>query len=223
MNYKFISNTRLFKGLTEKEIKLALSCLKAYTKDYKKDDVIYHSGTFVDAIGLVLSGSVNIEQDDAWGNVSILDNIGIKRVFAEAYVCAEKELLMIDVVAAEATEILFLNMNHLIETGDNSRSFYMKIVRNMLSIMAAKNLNLSRKISHTTPKSIRGRLLSYLSYQAAVQGKKEFEVPFNRQQLANYLCVDRSAMSNELGKMKKEGLLLYNKNKFSLLNQMSEL
>ena len=223
MDYKFISNTRVFKGLTEEETKSALKCLKAYIKEYNKGDVIYHSGSVVDAIGLVVSGGVNIEQNDVWGNVSILDNIGAGRVFAEAYVCAKKAILMIDVVAAEPSKILFLNMNIIAETCDNSCPFYMKIVQNMLSIMAEKNLNLSRKISHTTPKSIRDRLLSYLSYQAAVQGRNQFEIPFNRLQLANYLCVDRSALSNELGKMKRDGLISYEKNKFSLLNQINEL
>lgn len=216
MNYTFISKTKIFQGLSEKETEDVLVCMQAKTKTYRKGEMIYRSGSIVDSIGLVLSGSVNIEQNDAWGNVSILDNIGRGRVFAEAYVCAEKEVLTIDVVAAEQSEILFLNLDKVISICGNTCPFHVKLVRNMLSVMAFKNLNLSRKISHTTPKSIRGKLLSYLSYQAMSQGKFQFEIPFNRQQLADYLCVDRSAMSNELSKMQKEGLLSYNKNSFCL-------
>ncbi|WP_230399779.1 Crp/Fnr family transcriptional regulator [Novisyntrophococcus fermenticellae] len=216
MNYTFISKTKIFQGLSEKETEDVLVCMQANTKTYRKGEMIYRSGSIVDSIGLVLSGSVNIEQNDAWGNVSILDNIGRGRVFAEAYVCAEKEVLTIDVVAAEQSEILFLNLDKVISICGNTCPFHVKLVRNMLSVMAFKNLNLSRKISHTTPKSIRGKLLSYLSYQAMSQGKFQFEIPFNRQQLADYLCVDRSAMSNELSKMQKEGLLSYNKNSFCL-------
>lgn len=216
MDYGFISKTKIFQGLSEKETEDVLVCMQANTKMYRKGEMIYHSGSVVDSIGLVLSGSVNIEQNDAWGNVSILDNIGRGRVFAEAYVCAEKEVLTIDVVAAEQSEILFLNLDKVISICGNTCPFHVKLVRNMLSVMAFKNLNLSRKISHTTPKSIRGKLLSYLSYQAMSQGEFQFEIPFNRQQLADYLCVDRSAMSNELSKMQKEGLLSYNKNVFCL-------
>ncbi|HIU77443.1 MAG TPA: Crp/Fnr family transcriptional regulator [Candidatus Pelethocola excrementipullorum] len=219
MNYAFISKTKMFFGLSEEETESVLTCLKAYTKKYKKGEVIYRAGSMIEDIGLVLSGSVNVEQNDAWGNLSILDNIGRGRVFAEAYVCAAKEMMMVDVVAAEQTEVLFLHADRLIHTCKSSCPFHTQLIGNMLSIMATKNLNLSRKISHTTPKSIRGRLLSYLSYQAMSLGKFEFEIPFNRQQLADYLCVDRSAMSNELSRMQKEGIITYEKNKFILKEQ----
>lgn len=216
MNYEFLTKTKIFQGLSEEETKSVLKCLQAYTRNYKKGEVIYRTGSLVDAMGIVLSGSVNTEQNDAWGNLSILDNIGRGRVFAEAYVCASKERLLVDVVAAEQTEVLFINADKVVNTCTSACPFHVQLIRNMLSVMASKNLILSRKISHTTPKSIRGRLLSYLSYQAISQGKFQFEIPFNRQQLADYLCVDRSAMSNELSRMQKEGLLSYERNRFYL-------
>ena len=123
---------------------------------------------------------------------------------------------MVNVVAVEPTEVLFLHTDKMFTVCPNTCMFHTKLVRNMLSISAQKNLNLSRRIMHTSSKSIRGRLLSYLSFQATKHGSLEFEIPFNRQQLADYLSVDRSAMSNELSKMQRDGLLKVERNRFIL-------
>lgn len=216
MNYDFISKTGIFCGISSQDAASMMKCLQTYTRQYKKGEAVYRAGEQIDAMGLVLSGSVTIEQNDVWGNQSILDNAGRGQVFAETYACAPGEPLMVDVIAAEDTEILFLNTARVIKTCSSACEFHNRLVRNLLAVMASKNLNLTRKISHITPKSIRSRLLSYLSYQAIRQGTYQFEIPFNRQQLADYLCVDRSAMSNELSKMQKEGLLSFYKNKFHL-------
>ncbi len=216
MNYQFLTRTQLFLGLGAEDIESALNCLQARTKVYKKGEIICRAGNIIEEMGLILSGSVNIEQFDAWGNVSIHGNAGRGEVFAEAYACIPDEILMVDVTAAEPTEILFLNTNRVLNICTSTCPFHIRLVRNMLTVMASKNLNLSRKISHITSKSIRGRLLSYLSDQAIRRGQYQFEIPFNRQQLADYLCVDRSAMSNELSRMQNDGLLTFHKNKFCL-------
>lgn len=216
MNYNFLIKTPLLRGATETEAKMMLQCLQAKQHFYRKNDIIYCAGKRIDALGLVLTGSVNIENDDVWGNKTILDHVGPGQVFAETYSCLPEELLMVSVIAAEDSEVLFLNMERLLTTCPTSCKHHSQLIYNLLSVMARKNLNLTHKIFHTSPKSIRERVLSYLSFQAVKQGKLVFEIPFNRQQLADYLGVDRSAMSNELGKMKREGIIAFEKNKFYL-------
>ena len=216
MNYKFLSNTLLFRGITPEEIESMMTCLDGHVKKYNKGEMIYHSGEIIQKAGLVLSGSVHIENDDLWGNKTILAHAGVGQVFAETYVCIPGEPLMIQVVAAEPVEVLFLNLGQGTRTCVKNCAFHGRLIQNLLMISAQKNLNLSRRIFYTSSKSIRGRLLSYLSDQATRTGSLEFEIPFNRQQLADFLGVDRSAMSNELGKMQKEGLLRVSKRYFCL-------
>ena len=220
MNYKFLANTLLFRGVTPDEIESMMGCLEAQVKKYHKGEIIYHNGEYAQKAGLVLSGSVHIENDDLWGNKTLLSHVGAGQVFAETYVCVPGEPLMINVVAAEASEILFLNLGKGSCTCVKNCGFHGRLIQNLLAISAQKNLNLSRRIFYTSAKSIRGRLLSYLSDQATRCGSLEFDIPFNRQQLADYLGVDRSAMSNELSKMQKEGYLTSSKNHFCL-NQAS--
>lgn len=223
MNYIFLTKTMLFRGCTAEEVESMLQCLGAESKTFAKGEVIYHAGDAVTAMGLVLSGSVNIENDDVWGNKSILGNVSPGQVFAETYACVPGEPMMVNVVAAEAAEVLFLHTSRLLQTCPSACTFHSKLIRNLLTVMAQKNLNLSRRIFHTSSKSIRGRLLSYLSFEAMQQGSYSFTVPFNRQQLADYLGVDRSALSNELSKMQREGLLHYEKNTFQLREDSGSL
>lgn len=216
MNCNFLTKTMLFRGLAVKDVEEVLNCLGARRQTYSKHDVIYRTGDTVHFLGVVLNGSVNIEHDDVWGNKNILDNIGAGQVFGETYACIPGAQLMVNVVAAEQAEILFLNMEKLFRVCTEACGYHNRLIQNLLLITAQKNQNLTRKIFHTTPKSIRGKLLSYLSFQAIQEGSYRFKIPFNRQQLADYLGVDRSAMSNELSKMQKEGLLTYEKNVFCL-------
>lgn len=159
-----------------------------------------------------------MENDDIWGNKTILDKISVGNTFAENYACLPGEPLMVNIVAAEATEILFLNTEYMLRVCSRTCGFHNRLIHNMLTISAQKNLNFSRRSLHNGPKTIRGRLLSYLSHQAVHHGCREFDIPFNRQQLADYLNVDRSAMSNELSKMQKEGLIISERNHFRILN-----
>lgn len=222
IDYLFLSNTILFQGTSPEEVKAMLGCLQAEQKTYQKGEMIYRMGDAVPAMGLVLSGSVSIENDDIWGNKSILDTASAGQVFAETYACVPTEPMMVSVVASEKTEVLFLNVGRILQVCSNNCSHHGKIIRNLLSVSARKNLNLSRRIFHTSAKSIRGRLLSYLSYQAMKNGSREFYIPFSRQQLADYLSVDRSALSNELSKMQKDGLLKAERNHFILLKTMDD-
>lgn len=216
MDFVQISKTVLFQGTRPEDAEAMLKCLEAREKQFQKDETIYYVGDRVSELGLVLSGSVLIENDDLWGNRSILDRIGTGQIFAETYACVPGEKLLVTVTAAEKTEVLFLNVGKILRVCTNACSFHARLIRNLLTLSAQKNLNLSRRIFHTSAKSIRGRLLSYLSWQAVKQGSREFDIPFNRQQLADYLGVDRSAMSAELGKMKREGLIQVDRSHFRM-------
>ena len=176
--------------------------------------------TTVDEIGILLNGSVNIINTDFLGNSTILSNISAGGVFAETYALVQEPLL-VEVVTAENSQILFLNIRRIMEDSScNQSDWYRKLIDNLLQISMRKNLTLSTRIFCTTPKNIRGRLLTYLTAEYRKQGTSTFEIPFNRQQLADYLNVDRSALSKELGKMKEEGILDFHKNVFRLLKQI---
>jgi len=214
MDYEFLCQSPLFKGASPDEVQQVVSCLDPERKMYGKGSMIYHAGDSVKAMGLVLSGSVHVESIDLLGNKSILNRISKGQVFGETYACIPEEKMMVGVTAAEDSEILFLNIRKVLKTCPNACPCHGRMVENLLFVMARKNLQLSRRNLHTAPKSIRGRLVSYLSEQAMEQGMARFTVPFNRQELADYLDVDRSALSNELGKMRREGILEVNRNEF---------
>ena len=216
MNNFFLKNTPLFHGIREEEIQAMMSCLGAREKHYQKDEVTLRSGSPTAEIGLVESGSVNIVVNFYWGSSNIFGHVEKGSIFAENYASIPGQELLCDVVAAEECEILFLNMRQLSSTCSKACSFHNRLIQNLLSISAKKNLGLSSRMMHIAPKGIRDRLLSYLSEQALKNGSSHFLIPFDRQQLADYLGVDRSALSNELSKMQKDGLITYRKNEFTL-------
>ena len=218
MDYIFLEKTPLFRGASALEIETMLACLGAEVKKFPRGATVLMAGDVTESLGLVLSGSVSIENDDAWGNKSILGRAERGEVFAETYACVPGAKLMISAVAAEDCEILFLRPARILHPCENACSFHTALVRNLLFISSAKNLQLSRRIFHTSAKSIRGRLLSYLSHEATARGSRDFTIPFNRQQLADYLSVDRSALSNELSKMQREGLITFHRSHFTLLH-----
>ncbi len=184
------------------------------TVSYKKGEVIFAAGSMVTEIGLVLSGSVRIEHTDLWGDKGIL-NITPGGVFAESYACIPDEPMLVDAVANEDSDILFINVPGLFSFGPLWES-QNRLIQNLLMISAEKNLQLSRRSLHTSPKTIRGRLFSYFSQQVSAQGSSRITIPFDRQQLADYLNLDRSALSKELGKMKRDGLIAYHRNRFEI-------
>ena len=218
MDLALLSATPLFAGMAPQKIASMLACLDTECRHYSKGQVILRSGDTVRSIGVVLSGRVLIEKTDLWGNATVLDSVGPGQIFAETYACIPQEPLMVDAVAAELCEILFVQVARVLEVCPNSCAHHHDLIRNLLSLSAQKNLRLSRKIFHTAPKTIRARLLSYLSDQAIRCGRRSFIIPFNRQQLADYLNVERSALSNELSKMQQDGLIETERNYFRLLD-----
>lgn len=206
------SNTQLFYGLKEDEITSLLGCLNAEKCSYKKGEVILSEGSITEDIGIVLSGMAIISCCDIWGNNSILGNAAPGSIFAEVYACIPGQPLLVTVSAAEDTSILFMNVGRVLTTCTNACPFHARLARNLLTVCAHKSLRLSQRIQHTSSKSVRGRLLSYFSECAKHAGSNSFLIPYNRQQLADYLNVDRSTMCNELSKMQKDGMIEYERN-----------
>lgn len=217
MDLKFLTHTPLFRNIHAQDIPAMLECLRAREQSFRKGQTIYDAGDCVTAMGMVLDGSVHIQRDDFWGNSSILSTLQPGHMFAETYACVPNEPMMVRVVAAQPSSILFLETPRMLRVCSHSCVFHQQLVENLLMISAEKNLSLSRKIACTTAKTIRGRLLTYLSQQAAQHKTSSFSIPFNRQQLADYLNVERSALSNELGKMQRDGLLLVDGKHFVLM------
>ena len=183
---------------------------------FTKGAIIFRSGQIVSELGIVVKGSVNIESLDLSGSKAILSNIGSSQIFAETYAFF-REPMMVDAIAGKDCEILFVNIQALLKENNSNRSWYAKLLKNLLNIAAHKNLTLSNRIFCTAPKTIRGRLLTYLANLSAKQKSQSLTLPFNRQQLADYLNLDRSALSKELGKMRNEGLISFHKNVITLL------
>ncbi|GHV49629.1 Crp/Fnr family transcriptional regulator [Synergistales bacterium] len=175
------------------------------------------AGEDVTAIGIVLSGGVHVLQEDFWGSRAILSHVAPGELFAEAFSCAGVGSLPVSVITTEPSEILFLDYKRVATTCSSSCAFHTGLIKNMMQILAGGNVMLTQKIEHLTRHTTREKLLSYLSEQARQAGQSAFEVPFNRQELADYLSVDRSAMSSELCKMRDDGILRFCKNHFELL------
>lgn len=222
MDYQFIADTELFKGCTKQEAEEMLGCLGAQEKSFPKEYTIFHAGQAIHKMGLLLSGGIHIVRTDVWGNQNIIGNIMPGEVFAETYACISEEPMFADVIAVRPSEVLFLDVWKVMSTCASSCSHHQRLIRNLVTIMASKNLNLAQKINHITPKTIRERLLSYLSQEALRRGSQSVVIPFNRQQLADYLSVERSALSAELSRMQKDGLLTYKKNQFRLETRSEE-
>ncbi len=211
-----IRSSQLFSGTSEEELTVMLSCLKAEKKDFPKEAFVLRAGDAADSIGLVLSGNILVIQEDIWGNRNILSKAGAGQTFAAAYACAPGSVLNVSVMTETPVTAMFLNVRRILTVCPSACSHHSRIIRNLLGEMAEKNLRLSEKLTHMGQRGTRAKLMSYLSSEAQRLGKYEFDIPFSRQQLADYLAVERSGLSLELGKMRSEGLLDFHKSHFIL-------
>lgn len=214
-----IQQSSLFNEIDLKEIEKLLTCLKSREQTYQKNETIIKPGDSVKEIALVLEGQVHICHHDIWGNKTIISEINPSEFFLESYACSKQLEINLNIVANKTTTILFLNILHLITPCHHACPFHHKIIHNLLSIVASKNVLLTQKIHFLTRRSTKEKILSYLNSQAIKNNALTFEIPFNRQQLADYLAVERSALSNELSKLKKAGILDYQKNVFKLIKK----
>lgn len=212
-----LKRTKLFSGVGEDDISSLLSCLGARKKEYKKGEYILREGEHISDIFILVEGKIHIQKDDYWGNRSILSVISVGEMFGEGYAAPESGALLNDVVAVEDSSVIFFDVKRILTTCSSACRFHNMIVQNMFFAISDKNRKLVQKLGHMSGRTTRAKLISYLSEEAKRQGSSAFTVPFNRQQLADYLCVDRSAMSNELCKMRDEGMIRFEKSRFELL------
>ena len=214
MDTRQLQQSMLFRGMIELEITKALQVLEAHEKSFQKGETLLIAGTITERMGLVLEGSVTIESNDAWGNRTIISHVGQGQVFAETYALLENEPMLVDVTASEDCRVLFLRSGRIQSLKNSLEPWALKYITNLLTISMHKNLILSGRSFHTAPKTIRGRVMAYLNSVSLQKHSREFDIPFDRQQLADYLNLERSALSKELGKMQKDKLILCKKNHF---------
>ena len=216
MDMGALQKARIFRGLTAEELSSALLALRGEEKRYRKGQVLLHAGDLTEKMGLVLEGSVTIESNDAWGNRSILSHVGPMQLFAETYALLAGEPLLVDAAANEDCRVLFLRADGILQLTEQAAPWARKLADNLLCITAAKNLHLAGRSFHTAPKTIRGRVMAYLNTVSLQKQSKDFDIPFDRQQLADYLNLERSALSKELGRMQREGLIETRKSHFRI-------
>ncbi len=217
MQIDVIRQITLFRGMDDAEISEALSALAAKEKTFEKDETVLYAGNVSERMGLVLEGSVTIESNDVWGNRTILSHVGKGGTFAETYALLEDEPMLVDVIANEKSRVLFLRIGGLNRLEQDISPWRVKLIGNLLRISSQKNLHLSGRSFHTAPKSIRGRVMAYLNTVSLQKHKTAFDIPFDRQQLADYLNVERTALSRELGSMQAEGLITVKRNHFQII------
>lgn len=213
---KLLDRGALFAGMKENEISSLLSCLSATERTFKKDDFVFRAGDVISSVAIVLEGMVYIIKDDFWGNRTILTEISDGRMFGETYACLGHQL-EVDAVAGRDSVVLFADIKKILNSCSSACSHHSRLIMNFTRIQALRNRELTAKLEHLSQRTTREKLLSYLSEQSRRASSTSFEIPFNRQQLADYLAVDRSAMSAELGRMRDEGLIEFDRNRFRLL------
>lgn len=213
--FEMIKSNPLFRGIAFNDFERMLNCLSAKAANYKKDDIILLSGNTINSVGLILSGSVKIIKEDIDGNITLLSRLTVPEVFGEAFACAGITQSPVTIQATEDAEILFIDYQKIITSCTSACPFHTKLIENMLKLISQRNLILSQKIEILSKRTTREKLLYFFDTQRG--SAKKFTIPFNREELAHYLCVDRSAMSNELCKMRDEGLIIFKKNTFEII------
>lgn len=216
---KFLSvicSSPLFRGIPEEEVTAMLSRLEAKTKSYHKDTFLMRVGDITDCLYIVLSGSILIMQEDIWGNRNIVSKADAGQTFAAAYACAPNARLNVNVIAETPVTVMLMNVKRILNICPSACARHNGIIKNLLCDLAEKNLRFNEKLTHMGQRTTRAKLMSYFSSVAQRLEKYEFDIPFSRQQLADYLAVERSGLSVELGKMRNDGLLDFHKNHFVL-------
>lgn len=211
-----IAKASIFKGISDDEISSLIACLGARNGAYKKGQFILRTGDTPDSVGLLLTGSALIIQDDFWGNRNILARVNPSTLFAEAFACSPGTIMNVDVTAEDTCSVMWLKVSRILSTCPTACSYHSRMMRNLLSELAVKNLQFNERMMHMGQRTTREKVLSYLSVQSQKQGKKEFDIVFNRQQLADYLSVERSALSAELSKLRNGGYIEFERNHFVL-------
>lgn len=219
--YDILSGYPLFSGIDLLELSEMLRCLDGRIVRIAKGSPVFLEGDPAEFVGVVLSGSVQVVRDDFYGNRSVLTAVAPGGLFAEAFACAGLEALPVSVIALQRSAVLLLDCKRVLAGCANACPFHSRLVRNLLQVISQKNLLLTQKIRCMSRKTTRQKLMEYLLDQAKQQGQAEFTIPYDRQALADYLGVERSAMSAEISKLRKEGVLDSRGSRFRILSPQS--
>ncbi len=207
----------LFEDIREEELGALLGCLGGRTARYEKEQFILREGEEARYLGIVLSGTAQVTRTDYYGNRSLLTNIGPMEIFGEAFACAGMETMPVDVAATEPTEVLLIDARRITRSCSSACAFHSRMINNLLRLVARKNFIFQQKLELLSRRSTREKLMSYLLRQAKEAGSRSFTIPYDRQELADYLEVERSGLSAEIGKLRREGVLLCRRSEFTLL------
>ncbi len=210
-----LKGSKLFAGVGEDEISSMLACLDAKERHYKEGEFVFRQGDRVESVSVLAEGALRVQADDYWGNRSIITSVGAGELFGQAYLAGEA--IMNDVVAVKDSTVIFFDAKRVLTACPSACPFHNRVICNLFFALSETNLRLVTKLGHIQKRTTREKLMSYLSLMAKKAGSSSFTIPFNRQELADFLSVDRSAMSAELCKMRDEGLLSFNKSSFTLL------
>jgi CRP/FNR family transcriptional regulator, dissimilatory nitrate respiration regulator len=217
-NYLDVLKTvALFKGIDDSDLQSLLTCLSAKMAHFDKGQTVFSYGENIKRFGIVLSGQVQVVQDDYFGNRSILAKMDAANLFGESFACADIDTLPVSVIATVESELLFIDARRLSASCAKACVFHGRLIQNMLNILSNKNIQLTQKIEFTSKRTTREKLMAYLSAEAKKAGEGCFVIPFDRQELADYLSVERSAMSAELSKLRDDGVLKFHKNVFEFV------
>lgn len=215
-----IKNSPVFFGMSDEELQGLLKCFDARVRKYEEGEIIIRQGDMIKNVYLILKGAVNIEKDTYWGRRMIISQLSENNNIALAFVASKNIESNVDAITVKDSELLILNYDKCISMCSNVCTRHKVLINNLFEILSKENLELIQKIENISQKTIREKLLTYLSNEAKRHRNNSFDIPFNRQDLADYLNIDRSAMSFELSKLKKEGIIAYDKNKFILSQQI---
>lgn len=211
---KTLLKNDLFHEIEEKQVESMLKCLGMSEKAYEKNSMMIMPGSFISSFGILIAGNAQITRDDENGNRSILSQLEKGDIFGESYAAASVQEIPVGVHCSSPCLVVWIPINKVIETCEASCCFHQKLVKNMMGILAMKNIAMNEKMRILACKTTREKLLTYLKQYAHQEGGNRFLIPFTRYELAEFLNVDRSALSRELSKLKNEGILEYKKNAF---------
>lgn len=211
-----LKNTELFQNMTGDEIVSILKCLNSKTKIYQKDEFIFLAGESKPAVGIIIYGKAQVIKENIQGDRLILKKLGAGEMFGETYAGMAIDVVPVSVSALEETKVVLFELKYILGSCKSACTFHQTLILNLMKNIAKKSAMLNEQMSYLSHKTIRGRLEAFLFEQADKKGSYSFSIPFNRRELAEYLCMDRSAMLRELGKMKTEGALSCNKNNFQI-------
>ncbi|MBQ3310672.1 Crp/Fnr family transcriptional regulator [bacterium] len=211
-----VKDSILIKGIKTQELSSMLGCLRGVIKKYDKGETVISEGDKLNKFGLLIEGKLQVVQYDYLGNKSVISVIEPKQIFGEAFAYVNKNSSL-DVEAIEKSKVLFLDSDKLSTPCEHCCTFHKQLVKNLLFIISNKNVNLTQKIECMSKRTTKEKLLTFLSLESIKNNSKEFTILLDRQALADYLGVERSAMSAELSKLRKDGIIECEKNWFKLL------